>query len=324
MSYDLYIGEQKVISRLGDQNQNLDVFHSFWLGFRFIVNSEAEISIGDSFGAIYCSHDSEKMIPALKDEGPQIDTFGAISSLTISTGTATKTHELKLGGFDYIDVIDCHCANQAMQLHLLRFNPQVIGGIGSWVNDSGWSYSGKTLDKIPKTGRPWWKREVTYKGRKREAFASFRHRDGNGIQALALALPLQSGSLYCELLDSHNDDLPEISLKAVGGTDPQNLSRQWGDEFNASAVETTGGARGIAMICSGAFTSIRFNDILRDDWFDRIDSNQQQQLTRALWNLVADYNPGEHSVGSLADFETDAGVHSFQDAPLEVFSIRAL
>ena len=324
MSYELSIGGQKVISRLGEQNQNLDVFNSFWLGFRFTLDQYANVTIGDSFGAIYCSHDSGKIIPTLRDEGPRIDTFGAItSSLTISTETADETQELTLDCVDYVDAVDCHCGNQAMQLHLLRFDPTRIGGIGSWVDDKGWSYSGITSDEIPQTGRPWWKREVGYKGRKRKAFASFRHRSGPGIQALALSLPLERGSLYCELLDSQGSRLPEISLEAVGGTDPENMSKQWGDKFDGSAAERTGRAWGIAMICAGAFTSIRFNDILRNDWFNRIDSNQQQQLTRALWNLVVDYNPGEHSIGGLADLETVASVSSFQSTPLEVFSIRA-
>src|SRR5262245_11060978 len=133
MSLNLTIGNPVVTAAAVQGGANLDPFRSFWLGYTFTVNLTSKaVMIDMGFLALYLSHDSKQQPAA----GARLTGFGPVQQPLVISDTTTS--KLTLKNLDYVGAEDTECANQAMQLHLFKFDSAREGGIAAWVDDNGW------------------------------------------------------------------------------------------------------------------------------------------------------------------------------------------
>jgi hypothetical protein len=324
VSLNLSINNKSVITAKDKSGADVDAFRSFWLGYTFATPVDANklVAIGKGCLAVYCSHDSAKDIPARGAVGPELAKYGPLEGkLEIYYGSDKKKgNALTLDHLDYIGAEDIECANQAMQLHLSKFEPARGRGIVGWVDDTKWAASELPKESQTSHNKPYWKRTVGYNKGTRYAHFIHRHRNARGLQTVAAALPFGSQSLFSFWLKQHGLVIPELEFSAKGvhtGKNPD--AGHWSEKAGPANIVEGTRPRGLAMVTMGAFGALRPTDLMRDAWLALMDGNSDFELARTLAAVVSDGSPRPHTLRQLATHSVDCVVTAQNDSPQEFF-----
>lgn len=315
MSLNLTIGSPVVTSAAAQGGANLDPFRSFWVGYTFTVNTASKAVQIDNKGymAVYLSHDSSQKPPA---RAQLVAAYGPVKEpVVISDTTGSK---LTLKNLDYVAAEDCECANQAMQLHLFKFDATRDGGIAAWVDDNGWKSPALPADAQTNNNKPFWKRSVKYGSTPRYAHFLARHRNAGGLQTIAASLPFGSQSLFGHWLKQHSKKIPELTFAA---TEPDGKAKHWEEKIGEKSIVAGRLPRGAAMVTMGVFGSLLPSDLMRDAWRDLMDGNHDFDLCRALARAASDGSKA-HTLRQLGMHSEDCVVVSQGDSPQEFFFLR--
>lgn len=316
MSLKLTIGNRAVISPVGPGGANLSPLRSLWIGYTFTINPDiGHVNIGSGYLALYLSHDSRLNIPALTPIGPQLVNYGQVLD-DVEIGDASG-NKIKLRNLDYIAVEDIECANQAMQLHVLRFNSQ-RGNVREWVDDQGWQGPALPASLLTSNNKPFWKRQVNYRNCSRYAHFIGRHRNAAGLLAVAASLPFGSRSLFQYLLERHHQPMPDVEFRA---SDSDN-SDHWGETVGVANVLGMDRPRGLAMVTMGVFGSLRLTNIMQDRWISLMDGNSDFELCRVLAGIAGQGYGRPHTLNQFALHSEDCISGQMNASPQDVFFLR--
>jgi hypothetical protein len=317
MSYKLIVGDNEVIQPTGSSGQNWDALNSFWLGYNYtIVPQTNEIKIDQGFFAVYVSHGTNKPIQGLRVlEGARIhEEFGMLPDVQL---VSSGNDRLRMSGLRYAATEEVECGNEAMQLHLCKFDPKEVGPT-QWVSDAEWHAQLDPDRDENRDGTPPWRRRFKFEdgGNEMACFVVWRRTNRQGLKSILTSTPLAPGSVFTEWLRSHDQKFPKFSVETKDDVDNTHWKLTVDPEQKFGDVNP----RGVVMIVHGAFSGLKPSDVLANDWLEAFGDDEK--ITRKLLGVVADFSQNRQTAHVLKNTGINTVVSVMPESPQVIFSLR--
>lgn len=287
---------------------------SFWLYCSFDIEDETNfVTVQDGYLAVYFSQQNEE--PAIARPSRERG---------IACEISRESHRvINLRNLSLIASRMAEFGNERSYLHLYRFDNNKLP---DWI-DIGWSSNYRNPDHNDDY-TPLLDRKVSFDNVvDRHVYWMSIEESFRGIQTLSLATPFMGKSIFADIIQAHNKEIPTLRLKSDWhGT-------EW--EFPNKAEDVADSTQqGFVMVSEGAFASMPLSaeldsSVAEDSWFFGRAAGAAPILKR-LSTLVYDY-PTEYLDGGLRRYlfqarNTSASsvIPTTRDNPFEVLHIRGM